>query len=479
MMVESLTAVHSEAGKNIYDSMAQLIVEIFARRIPSFAYNSDIQRLVSVRESIQKRFPIIESDAATARYELLLPNVTEDAINQLRTAISLLLRDIIDDEGNPKSENNEYTLWIKDSQETSDEIDAVKLAVKRALTEFSQQVGADYDAGLKDVNNFFLTLSEYARLSVFCYIDHGSRNENGRPSQVLSNMYEKNSYVGCAVARDELYPPVFLENLENGRESRAHCLDVMPKMQGEYRLVLCVKNLRKEGFTFTSFAQDDLSKAYENAISWQKASDDVRRIMGEDIPARNWIQDAWERVLDLARRFDVDTNDLSKMVLLVPEAEAERLSIPGIVRAPEELQILSKLNDVYRSDLLGFIGGHGGELFPLNEDTSGYTVPRYLVKSGSRWQGDMDLGAMKVSGLRLVQPSGRTSYFKIYEAGSGGYVSNVGEFKAGDVLFCRVEGEPVGSYIAVIPRAQAERFLDLPAVGTAPSVENDPGIRLG
>lgn len=305
MMVESLTAVHSEAGKNIYDSMAQMIVEIFARRIPSFAYNSDIQRLVSVRESIQKRFPIIESEEATARYEPLLPNVTEDAINQLRTAISLVLRDVIDDEGNPKSEKK-YILFINDSEQKSDKIDAVRLAVKSALTDFSQQVGADYEAGLKDVDSFFLTLSEYARLSVFCYTDHGSRNENGRASQALSNMYEKHSYVGCAGARDELYPPVFLEDLENSGESRAHCLHVMPRIQEGYRIVLCVKILRKERFAFTSFAQDDLSKAYEKAISWQKASDDVRTIRGEDIPARNWIQDAWERVVELAGRFDVD-----------------------------------------------------------------------------------------------------------------------------------------------------------------------------
>lgn len=166
------------------------------------------------------------------------------------------------------------------------------------------------------------------------------------------------------------------------------------------------------------------------------------------------------------------------MVLLVPEAEAERFALSGIVRTSEELQRLSQLRDVYKSDLLGFIGGVEGELFPLNEDPRGYAVPQYLVNNGSLWQGDMNLETMKVSGLQLVPPSGRTSYFKIYEARSGGYVSNVGEFKAGDVLFCKVEGDPVGSYIAVISRAQAERFLDLPAVGTAPSVENDPEIRL-
>lgn len=471
MMVESLTAVHSEAGKNIYDSMAQLIVEIFARRIPSFAYNSDIQRLVSVRESIQKRFPIIESEEATARYEPLLPNVTEDAINQLRTAISLVLRDVIDDEGNPKLEEK-YILFINDSAQNCEEIDAVELAVKRALTDFSQQVGADYEAGLKDVDSFFLTLSEYARLSVFCYIDHGFSNRNSPLSKSLANMYEKFSYVGCAGTRDENYPPLFLQDLRDEGRRLSVLPDAVPEIRGKYRLVLqegkrfagefegCVLNL-KETVTFLERRKNS------NSL-------EIRDMATRDLPKEqerlSQTLETQEFLSGFAIKLGISFEKLAATAYLVPDSIAGELAPTGLI-ALDKLANLEKHANVYTVNLLEILTSDRVNMEAFNAELDN-DLPFLLRSTEASWEFCLDQEDMRVTNIRLV-----SDFIQVYEARMPGVSEGV-EYKAGDILLvCKPDITQENIY--PVPRAQAERFLDLPAVGTAPSVENDPGIRLG
>lgn len=490
MMVESLTAVHSEAGKNIYDSMAQLIVEIFARRIPSFAYNSAIQRLVSVRESIQKRFPIIESEEATARYEPLLPNVTEDAINQLRTAISLVLRDIIDDEGNPKNSEKGFIpprsrIEISDPKEIANALEE-RDTLSSALEIFFESSGGGYESGLRDVDQFvYLTFYPYGRLFVAVYHDtsFSNKREFGYNNPAYNGSaytceYEQSCgyYVGCAGDRDKDFSPLFFQHLDKENQRLSKLSDMLPKIFGGYKLVLqegkrfagefegCVLNL-KETVTFLE------GRKNSNCL---EIRDRATRDLPKEQERLSQTLETQEFLSGLAIKLGISFEKLAATAYLVPDSIAGELAPTGLI-ALDKLANLEKHANVYTVNLLEILTSDRVNMEAFNAELDN-DLPFLLRSTEASWGFCLDQEDMRVTNIRLVSDS-----IQVYEARMPGVSEGI-EYNAGDIILVYTKNDPFSDkrrIVYPVPRAQAERFLDLPAVGTAPSVENDPGIQLG